>query len=247
MDKKIKKNSKLVTEGLRFIVEEFLEKSINEITAKIHGNWDAAKPMWEKLEGALFTDTFWMDDPDVEDRADIDYEKLLKKYHAILMPVWGQFKAHLFDYKYRIMPARTQLQEARETIDRNKAHPIFEYKELLKQQDSALDAEKFYDLTLKKSFQTGALKVSFDPGIVTFYRRNLTVINNLMDLLSGVDVDHFGRCEYCHRCIVLRRSDKRFCPGCAAKKYQKDRWAADPTGMREKEKLRYRERRKKPD
>ena len=125
MSKKNKKNSKPVTERLRFIVEEFLEKSINEITAKIHGNWDAAKTVWEKLEGALFTETFWMDDSDVEDRDHIDYERLLKKYHAILMPVWGQFKAHLFDYKYRIMPAREQLQETRETIDRNKAHPIY--------------------------------------------------------------------------------------------------------------------------
>ena len=247
MMEKIKKNSKPVTARLRFIVEEFLEKSENEITAKIHGHRDVAKTMWEKLEGTLFTNTFWMDDPDAEDTADIDYEHLLKKYHAILMPVWAKFKAHLFDYKYRIMPARVNLQQLRETIDQNNTHPIFEYKELLKQQDGGLDTEKFYDIALKKTFQTGALTVSFDPGTVTVYRRNLTVINNLMDLLSGVDIDHFGCCEYCHRCIVLRRSDKRFCPGCAAKKYQKDRWAADPEGMREKEKLRYRERRKKPD
>jgi hypothetical protein len=66
-----------------------------------------------------------------------------------------------------------------------------------------------------------------------------------MDLLSGVGIDHFGRCEYCNKCIVLRRSDKRFCPGCAAKKYQRDKWEADPEGMRAKERIRYQEKRKR--
>ena len=66
-----------------------------------------------------------------------------------------------------------------------------------------------------------------------------------MDLISGVDVKHFGRCDYCKKCIVLKRSDKRFCLGCAAKKYQKEKWVSDPEGMKEKEKLRYREKRKK--
>jgi len=73
----------------------------------------------------------------------------------------------------------------------------------------------------------------------------LNVITNLIDLLSGVDIEHFGRCEYCGKCIVLKRSDKIFCPGCVAKKYQKEKWANDPEGMRAKERLRYREMRKK--
>jgi hypothetical protein len=64
-------------------------------------------------------------------------------------------------------------------------------------------------------------------------------------MLSGVDIEHFGRCEYCGKCIVRKRSDKRFCPGCAAKKFQKDKWASDPEGMREKERVRYWNTRKK--
>jgi rRNA maturation endonuclease Nob1 len=80
---------------------------------------------------------------------------------------------------------------------------------------------------------------------VTFYKRNLDVVKNLIDLFSGVDIEHFARCEHCGKCIFVSRANKRFCPGCGAKKYQKDKWQQDPEGMKEKERARYREKRKK--
>ena len=245
MRKKTKKISKPPRDQLRYLVENFLEKSGPEIATKIGGHGDAAKTMWERLEGTLFANIFWMDEPDSQDMTESDYEKSLKKYHAVLKPVWNQFRDALFDYKYGIIPDREDSRQLLKTIDRDKASPIFEYKELFKQQDTALDLEKFYDISLKKSFEPGTLTVSFEPDHVTFYKRKLDVINNLVDLLSGVDIEHFGRCEYCGNCIVLKRSDKRFCPGCAAKKYQKEIWASDPEGMKEKERMRYRETRKK--
>jgi hypothetical protein len=241
----MEKISKPMRNQLRFLVEEFLEKSGPDIAAKTGGHGDVAKTMWEQLEGTLFANTFWMDEVEPEDMTEIDYEKLIKDYHAVLKPIWDQFRDNLFDYKYSIIPERSGLQKLRETIDRDKASPIYEYKELLKQQDTALDLEKFYDIALKKSFKPGTLTVSFEPGRVTFYRRNLNVVNNFIDLLSGVDIEHFGRCEYCGKCIVLKRIDKRFCPGCAAKKFQKDKWTSDPEGMKAKERLRYAETRKK--
>jgi len=241
MRKKTKNISKFPRDQLRYLVEEFLEKSGPEITAKTGGHDDAAKTMWEQLEGTLFANTFWMDEPDSKDMTDVE---LLNKYHAILEPVWGQFRDALFDYKYDIIPAREDSRQLLKTIDRDKASPIFEYKELFKQQDS-IYSEKVFDIALKKSFNPGTLRVSFDPGTVTFYRSKLNVVTNLINLLSGVDIEHFGRCEHCGKCIVLKRSDKRFCPGCAAKKYQKDKWTSDPEGMKEKERVRYRERRKK--
>jgi hypothetical protein len=138
---------------LRFLVEEFLEKSGADITAAIGGHGDAAKTMWAQLEGALFANIFWMDEPDSMDMVDIDYEKLLKKYHVFIKPIWNQFKDALFDYKLGILPAREDSKKLRKTIDKDKASPIYEYKELLKHQDTALDLEKFYDISLKKSFE----------------------------------------------------------------------------------------------
>jgi hypothetical protein len=243
MRKKTKNISKFPRDQLRYLVEEFLEKSGPEITAKTGGHDDAAKTMWDQLEGTLFANTFWMDEPDSKDMTDSDYERLIK-YHAILKPVWGQFRDFLFDYKYGIIPAREDSKKLRKIIDTDNESPISEYKELFKQQNS-IYSEKIFDIALKKSFKPGTLRVSFDPGTVKFYSSNLDVVTNLIKLLSGVDIKHFGRCEYCGKCIVLKRSDKRFCPGCAAKKYQKEKWASDPEGMREKERLRYPERCKK--
>ena len=245
MRKKTKKLTAIQKDQLQYLVEEFLEKSGPEITTKIGGDGNTAKTMWKKLEGTLFAKIFWMDEPDSQDMTESDYEKLIKKYLVFLKPIWNQFKNAIFDYKFGVLPAREDSRQLLKTIDRDKASPIYEYKKLLKHQDTALDLEKFYDISLKKSFEPGTLNVSFEPGHVTFYKRNLDVINNLIDLLSGVDIKHFGRCEYCGKCIFLKRSDKRFCPICAAKKHQKDKWESDPEGMREKERLRYRERRKK--
>jgi hypothetical protein len=244
MSEKLKKISKLMKDQLRFLVEEFLEKPGPDITAKTGGRGDAAKTMWEQLEGILFADTFWMDEPGPEDMTDLEYQELLKYYHAILKPIWDQFKDALFEYKQGIIPERGKYQKAKENIERDPESPFYEYKELL-QQTSALDLEKFYDIKLKKFLEPDTLTVSFESGRVTFYKRNLDVIQNFIDLLSGVDIRHFGRCEYCGKCIFLKRSDKRFCPGCSAKKIQKDKWANDPVGMKEKERVRYRERRKK--
>ena len=220
---------------LRFLVEDYLEKSGKEITARIAEHRDAAKTMWEQLEGILFYNSFWMDEIDNGDMAEIDYEKLLMEYHAFLKPIWQQFREALFKYKYGIIPAREELQKEREHIDHDLSSPISKYKELLKQ-TTALDLEKFHDITLT---------VSFEPGHVTFYKRSMNVIKNLMDLLSGVDIKYFAKCEHCGKCIFVSRLNKRFHPGCAAKKYQKDKWQQDPEGMRKSEKVRYRERRKK--
>ena len=235
MRKKTKKISTNLKDQLQYLVEEFLEKSGKEIAVKIGGDGDAAKTMWEQLEGILFADTFWLDEVEPEDKAVINYEKRLKDYHAFLKPVWVQFRDALFDYKYGIIPARDQLQRSRKNIDRDKASAFSEFRSLLKG-DTALDWEKIYDIKLT---------VSFDPGHVTFYKRSMNVVKNFMDLLSGVDIEHFGQCEHCGKCIVLKRSDKRFCPGCAAKKYQKEKWENDPEGMRAKERLRYPKRFKK--
>jgi len=241
MRKKTKKITKPARNQLQYLIEEFLEKSGTDITTKIGVHGGAAKTMWEQLEGILFNDTFWMDEPDNKDMTDVE---LLNKYHAILKPVWNQFRGALFDYKYGVIPAREDSRKLLTTIDKDKASPIFEYKELFKQQDS-IYSEKVFDIALKKSFNPGTLRVSFDPGTVTFYKSSLNVVTNLIDLLSGVDIEHFGRCDYCKKCIVLKRSDKRFCPGCAAKKFQKDKWTSDPAGMKEKERARYRLNRKK--
>jgi hypothetical protein len=238
MRKTSKKMTKTMKEHLRFLVEEFLEKFTGEaeIEAMLGGRSDAARILWEKLEKPLFGDMPWIDEVDPEDMAGVDYEDLLIRYHDVLKPIWEMFREAIFDFKYRIMPARESQAIIREQIKGDVFSVLHEYKELL-DQDAVINWEKLYDIEIK-------LKVSFDPGHVAFFKRKFDVLNNFLDLMQGVPINYFSRCIHCGKCIILSRSDKRFCPGCAAKKSQKDKWASDPETMKAKEKLRYREMRK---
>lgn len=235
MIKNPKKISKQAKKQLRFLIEDFLEKTDTEIQSKIDSQADASKLICDQLEAIFFADPFWMDEIDSEDIKRSDYERLLMEYHGFLRPIWNQFRDALFNFKLEILPDRANLEEAREIIGDHTSFSFSEFFDLLKQ-DTALDLEIFYDINLK---------VSFDPGHVTFYRRSMPVLITFLDLLHGIDINYFAKCEYCDKCIFVSRAGKRFCPGCAAKKYQKDTWDADPEGMREKERVRYQEKRKK--
>jgi len=236
----MKKNlSKTIKKDLQFLIEGFLEKFTDkaEIAATISGSGDAAKILWEKLEHPLFGEIHWMDEVYPEDIAETDYEELLIRYHDALKPTWKIFREAIFDFKYRIIPEREDQADLRNKFENDALSILHEYKDLL-DQGSVIDWEKMYDIELK-------IRVSFDPGHVAFYKRKLDVFNNFLDLLQGVPIKYFAKCNHCGKCIIRTRSNKRFCPGCAAKKIQKDKWASDPVGMRKKEKERYDKFRKK--
>jgi len=234
--KKIKKKlPSAEKKDLKFLIEDFLEKQQSEISAAIENSGDAEK-FWDKLGAILFKDTFWMDELAAEDKVGIDFEKLVLEYHNCLQPVWNKFRTAIFDFKYRIIIEREKTADLREEIGKDVSSVLYKYGKLLKL-DSVIDWEKFYDIDVK-------ITVSFDPGHVTFYKRNLDVLNNFLDLLGGIPIFYFARCGHCGKCIILTRSDKRHCPGCAAKQYQKKKWDNDPKGMRKREQKRYHSRRK---
>jgi len=233
--KKIKKKlPPAEKKDLKFLVEDFLEKEQSEISAAIAKSGDAEK-FWDKLDAILFKDIFWMDELAAEDKVGIDFEKLVLEQHRFLKPIWVKFRTAIFDFKYRIVPERDKTADLRkETEDVSSA--LYEYRGLL-DQGSIIDSEQFYDIDVK-------ITISFDPGHVTFFKRNLDVLNNFLDLLGGIPIFYFARCGHCEKCIILTRSDKRYCPGCAAKQYQKKKWDNDPKGMRKREQKRYHSRRK---
>jgi len=225
--KKEKKLSPEEKRDLKFLVEDFLEKTPDEIANAIE-NPDDAEIFWNRFESILFKDIFWQDELDPEDKVGTDFGKLILEYHDYLKPVWDQFRDSIFEYKYEVIPARE-----RESASR-KQPVTHEFKDLY--QESIINWEQFYNITVT---------VSFDPGHVTFYKRSLNILLNFMDLLKDIPIYYFARCEHCEKCIVLTRSDKKHCKGCAAKKKQKEKWASDPEGMRLSEIERYRTKRKK--
>lgn len=235
MKKNKKKLSSAEKKDLKFLVEDFLEKQQPEISIAIKNSGDAEE-FWDKLDAILFKDTFWMDELAAEDKVGIDFEKLVLEYHNLLKPVWEKFRIAIIDFKYRIIPEREKTANLREEIGKDMSSVLYKYGKLLKL-DSVVDWEKFYDIDVK-------ITASFDPGHVTFYKRNLDVLNNFLDLLGGIPISYFARCGHCEKCIILTRSDKRHCPGCAAKKFQADKWDGNPEGMKQRERERYRNRRK---
>ena len=229
--KKIKKKlPSAEKKDLKFLIEDFLEKEQPEISTIIEKSGDADK-FWNKLDPILFKETFWQDEVDPEDKIGTDLKKLILGYHELLKSVWGKFREAIFDFNYRIILEREKTADLREEIEKDVSSVLYKYGKLLKL-DSVIDWEKFYDIDIK-------ITVSFDPGHVTFYKRNLDALNNFLDLLRNIPVFYFARCGHCGKCIILSRSDKRHCKGCAAKRHQKEKWEENPEGMKEREKERY--------
>ena len=231
MGKMKKKLSKDEKKTLRLLVEEFFEKDQTELSTKFSADPEYARHIWEHLDRALFKDGIWLDEIDAAEKNQIRYPSLVLEYHAILKPIWEQFKAGLFDFKHSVMPAR-QFVSGHAEKDLQLPPEAMEFKDLLNE-GSILSAEQFYEIKTT---------VSFEPGHVTYYKRSINVLHNFIDLLDGIDISHFSHCDHCGRCIFIIRTGKRYCPGCAAKRYQRDKWESDPEAMRAKERARYRKR-----
>jgi len=134
-----------------------------------------------------------------------------------------------------VVPEREKTAELKKRIHKDPPSVLLEYKELL-DQDTIIDWEQFYDIKIT---------VSFDPGHVTVYSRSLNLVKNFLGMLADVPISYFARCEYCDNCIILTRSDKRYCRNCAAKKFQANKWKEDPEGMKKMASERYHSKRKK--
>lgn len=217
---------------LRLLVEEFFERDQAELSARFSSDPEYANTLWDNLDRALFKDSIWLDEIDAAEKNQIRYPALLLEYHTYLKPIWEQFKAGLFDFKDRVKPAR-EFGDARAGKKLQLPPEAMEFEDLL-DGGSVLNAEQFYEIKIT---------VSFDSGHITFYKRSINILLNFIKLLDVIDNSHFSRCDHCGRCIFVMRSGKRYCPGCAAKKYQKEKWESDPEAMREKERVRYRRRR----
>ena len=149
MRKKTKKISKPARESAAISCGRVFGEIRNGYHSQNWWPWRCSKNNVGTIGGDLYslTPSGWMRST-AEDITKIDYEKLLKKYHAFLKPIWDQFRDALFDYKYGIIPDREQLHRSRKNIDRDKASAVFEYQSPLKE-DTVLDWRNFTTFTEK--------------------------------------------------------------------------------------------------
>ena len=220
---------------LSILIEDFLEQDDQDISKTIKNNKKEARDLFNRLDRIINSGPIWLDgDADEEDKEGTDFEKLLRGLHTLLQPIWSEFKQQLFYYKNEIVPRRALTKEFRKN---HKLHPISEFDDLLLFSDSPVDFEKVYRMDFKVDGLT--LPFSFETGVVTFYKSSMNVLQNFIDQLNGVDISYFDLCNHCRKCIIITRSDRKYCRGCAAKKHQIDMRKKDLTGTRTKDKKRY--------
>ena len=228
----MQKKLPIAKKDLKFFVEGFLEKDDAKLSIATAKKRDAEK-FWDRLVKILFKDIFWMDEADAEERVGTNFKKLILENHRLLKPIWIQFRESLFQYIEIVVPGEKKWSNLRRDVDKDKTSDLYQYRDLIKMEANPY-LEKPFDIKLS---------VSFQQGFIDFHKR-INIVKNFADLLQGIPIEYFAKCGHCDKCIILTRSDKRFCPGCAAKKHQADKWNAGRKAMQQKERERYRQRRK---
>lgn len=236
MKKNRKNESSATKKQLEMLVQDFLEADVPGLIARCEDK-GAIDDYFERLSAVLIGQEFWMDEIDPEDFENIDKRAFVLETYNMLLPLWEQIKKSLIDYNENITPIRNNIKQLKEAIGKDKSADYYQYKDLLDVSGMGLD-DKFYNISME-------LSVSFDNNIFNFYKRKINIVSNFLDLISGLPTHILSQCRHCNKFIVKTRSDKQYCPGCAVKKYQKEQWKRDPEGMRQKEKIRYRTKRKK--
>ncbi|MFA5181439.1 MAG: hypothetical protein WC405_08990 [Syntrophales bacterium] len=228
-------------QDLQFLIEGFLEKKENQIADDLRGHPEQTRDCLDRLDKILFKNTFWMDEVNLDDMAAAEQLCIILQWHQMLRPHWISFRNAIFDFKYHFEPERQTASIISSGESGPDATPYDEYKDLATY--DPLNEEKYYNLNLMPSDLKTT--VSFEGNRISIHKRSLDIVHNLFDILNNIPVDLFSRCKFCRKSIITTRVGKEYCPGCAAKEKQQERWKEDPEAAREKERRRYEERRKK--
>lgn len=188
----------------------------------------------------LMINTISLDHIEVNDLTDEELRNAITGWYRTLLPLWKKLKKYIFDFKERVLPEREKMIEADKELN-NPTSPLYEYREL--QGYGFMEMDKYYSLKISDS--STEIGVSFDSGKVSIFRPNLNAVSSFLDIIKDASIDLFDRCPHCKKVIVVSRKGKRFHSGCAAKALQKEFWKKNRKVAREKEKIRYAERRKK--
>jgi hypothetical protein len=219
--------------SLKILVEQFLERDEVSIA-------NDSRPLFEQIYRIMMKKTISADNLDVNDLTDEELKNAIIGWHQLLLPLWKKFKKYIFDFKENVMPEREK-QTAENNAPPDPSSPLYEYKEL--RDYGYISMDKFYELNLMNAATD--ISISFDAGKVSIFRSNLNAVNGFIDIIKDASIDLFEKCGHCKRVIIVSRKGKTYHSGCAAKAIQKAFWKKNKKVAREKEKIRYAERRKK--
>jgi hypothetical protein len=221
--------------SLKILVEQFLERSEDSVA-------NDSRPSFEKIYCIMMKNTIPADNIDIDDLTDKQLKDAVIGWHQLLLPLWKKFRKFIFDFKENVLPEREKAEAADKALN-DPSSPLYNYKDL--QGYVYVSRDKFYELNLMNAATD--ISISFDAGKVSIFRSNLNAVNSFIDIIKDAPIDLFAKCGHCKKVIIVSRKGKKYHSGCAAKALQKAFWRKNKTVAREKEKIRYAERRKKRD
>ena len=219
--------------SLKIFVEQFLERDEDSIA-------NDSRPLFEKIYWVLMKNTIPVDHLDIDDLTDGQLKDAIIQWHQLLLPLWKKFKKYFFDFKENVLPERKKFDAADKALN-DPSSPLYKYKDL--QNYGYISRDQFYQLKLKNA--STDISITFDSGKVGIFRSNLNAINSFIDIIKDAPIDLFEKCGHCRKVIIVSRAGKKYHYGCGAKAIQKAFWKKNKKVAREKEKIRYAERRKK--
>jgi len=218
---------------LKILVENFLERDKSSIAGD-------SRVLFEQLYRILMKNTLPDEYSHVSDMTDDELRTAVLQWYRLLTPLWRRFKKAVFDFRENILPEREKLEAADKALN-TPSSSLSVYEDF--QGYGYIPRDKFYPITLTNIPKV--VNLTFDTGRVNIFRKELNAISSFIDLVQGVPVDLFARCGHCKKVIIVSRTGKRYHTGCAAKAIQKEFWRKNKAVAREKEKIRYAERRRK--
>lgn len=218
---------------LKILIEDYLERDVLRLEDLYQRCPNQALVVFSRIFQLL-------GDPkdDYHDLAPAKLKGVILEWHPLLTPVWKKIKSAFIDYRENVLPEREKHQKMIAALN-EPTSPLAEYNDIISEYTLPSD-EKTYDIKLKRSPIT--IQLSFDSNKFFISMEGIRVVDRFLLQLKDNPLDFFAVCDHCGKIIIITREGKRYHTGCAAKAKQRELWAKDPEGCRQRERNRYRQR-----
>jgi len=232
---KIKNIQMSQKKDLKVLVEDYLERDYSQLETFYDHKRSQALIVFSRIFQLLC-------DPadDYHDLTPDELKGAILEWHQLLTPVWKKIRGAYSDYRENILPDREHHRKMIAALN-DPSSPLSEYKDITSEHIFPSD-ERVYSFKIRRSPIT--VNLSFDSDKFFIATGGIRVIDNFLLQLKDAPIDIFSICDHCGKIIVATRKGKRYHRGCAAKEYQREKWRKDPDGCKEKERQRYRRKRR---
>ena len=221
---------------LKILIEDYLERDILQMETLFDRRRHDATALFSRIFQLLGAPEI-----DADDLTPYELKGIVLEWHGLLSPIWGKIKNAFLDYRNHVLPEKRTHQRMIASAQ-DPSSPLSKYRDLV-EHTPAFPEEKTYAIKVRRMPVT--VNLSFSSEKFHISMEGLRILDKFLLHLKDVPIESLYPCDHCGKIIVATRKGKRYHAGCAAKAKQKERWEKDPEGCREKERKRYRERKRR--